>query len=60
MSQPLAILSRDHSLWEAKTQMEQMQVRRLVVTEEKGALKGLVTQSSLLQALNLKEINAKN
>ncbi|AFZ45080.1 multi-sensor hybrid histidine kinase [Halothece sp. PCC 7418] len=56
MSQPLQLLSPDQSLWEAKVKMDQLRVRRLVVVGESGELKGIVTQTSLLQALDPKEI----
>ncbi|MDR9403884.1 MAG: CBS domain-containing protein, partial [Halothece sp. Uz-M2-17] len=56
MSQPLQLLAPDQSLWEAKVKMDQLRVRRLVVAGENGELKGIVTQTSLLQALDPKEI----
>lgn len=57
MSQPLISLSIEDSLWEAKMRMDQLQVRRLVVVGQNEELKGIITQSSLLQALDPREMN---
>jgi two-component system NtrC family sensor kinase len=56
MSSPLFCLSASDSLWVAHQEMQQRHVRRLVVTGEQGELLGLVSQTSLLQALDPKEM----
>ncbi|MBE9041387.1 CBS domain-containing protein, partial [Oscillatoriales cyanobacterium LEGE 11467] len=52
MSAPLVCLSPMDSLWTVQQQMQQLRVRRLVVTGTQGELRGIVTQTSLLQALD--------
>ena len=52
MSAPLVCLSPIDSLWTVQQQMQQLRVRRLVVTGAQGELRGIITQSSMLQALN--------
>ena len=56
MSTPLFLVSPEDSLWSAHRQMEQLRVRRLIVAGKQGELKGIITQKSLLQALDPKEI----
>lgn len=57
MSTPLFPVQPDVSLWDAHQLMRQHRFRRLVVTDETGALLGIVTQSTLIQALNPVDIN---
>lgn len=57
MSAPLFCMRPEDSLWSAHVQMQQRCVRRLVVTQPNGALVGIVTQTSILQALNPLELN---
>ncbi len=52
MSQPLFCLKSSESLWTAYQQMEQQNIRRLVITGEQGELIGLLTQSHLIQPLD--------
>ncbi|MDY6937556.1 MAG: diguanylate cyclase [Cyanobacteriota bacterium] len=52
MSAPLVCLNPTDSLWDVQQQMQQLRVRRLVVVGARGELQGLVTQTSLLQALD--------
>lgn len=52
MSTPLFLAKPEDSLWEVQQQMEQHLLRRLVVAGEQGELLGVVTQSSLLRAIN--------
>ncbi|NEP01474.1 MAG: PAS domain S-box protein [Symploca sp. SIO2E9] len=56
MSAPLLPIKLRDSLWVAHEQMKQHYVRRLVVCGEQGELVGLITQSSILQALEPAEI----
>ncbi len=56
MSTPLFSVSPFDSLWSAHQQMQQRRVRRLIVAEEGGKLKGIITQNSLLQALEPQEM----
>ena len=56
MSTPLFSVSPKDSLWSAHQQMQQHRVRRLIVTGEQGEVKGIITQKSLLQALEPQEM----
>ncbi|MBE7383231.1 MAG: EAL domain-containing protein [Leptolyngbya sp. SIO1E4] len=56
MSTPLRCLSSQDSLWKAHQTMEQMRVRRLVVTNDHGALAGILTQTNILAALDPAEM----
>ncbi len=47
---------KDDSLWVVQQIMEQHLIRHLVVTGEKGELLGIITQTSILQALNPLEL----
>lgn len=52
MSTPLVCLSPQDDLWATHQKMRQMRVRRLVVTDDACRLIGIVTQTSLLSALD--------
>jgi CBS domain-containing protein len=52
MSTPLFVLSPDDSLWTAHQEMEQRQVRRLVVSWNWGKKLGIVTQTSILRVFD--------
>ena len=52
MSQPLFLVKPEDSLWSVHQHMQKRHVRRLVVAGRLGELKGVITQSSLLQLLN--------
>ncbi|MDA0267022.1 MAG: PAS domain S-box protein [Cyanobacteria bacterium] len=52
MSTPLVCLQPKDTLWAAHQTMSRMHVRRLVVTDEQGLLAGIVTQTSVLAALD--------
>jgi PAS domain S-box-containing protein len=52
MSTPIFAVRSDDSLWIVQQIMEQRSIRRLAVTGELGELLGIVTQTSLLQALS--------
>jgi CBS domain-containing protein len=52
MSTPLFVLSPEDSLWTAHQEMEQRQVRRLVVSWNWGKSLGIVTQTSLLRVFD--------
>ena len=56
MSTPVFSVHPEDSLWDVQTIMKERGIRRLVVTGLQGELLGIVTQSSLLQALNSLEI----
>ncbi|ABA24298.1 multi-sensor hybrid histidine kinase [Trichormus variabilis ATCC 29413] len=56
MSTPIFAVRPDYSLRFVQQIMEQRLIRRLAVTGEQGELLGIVTQSSLLQALNPLEV----
>jgi CBS domain-containing protein len=52
MSTPLFVLSPEDSLWTAHQEMEQRQVRRLVVSWDWGEQLGIVTQTSILRVFD--------
>jgi PAS domain S-box-containing protein len=52
MSSPVFCLRPANSLWSAQQMMQSKNIRRLVVTNEQGALQGILTQSNLLQLLD--------
>ncbi|WP_017715958.1 CBS domain-containing protein [Kamptonema formosum] len=56
MSSPLFCLTPEDSLWFAHEEMQRRHVRRIVVTGTQGELLGIVSQTSLLQALDPKEM----
>ncbi|MCW6052149.1 PAS domain S-box protein [Lyngbya sp. CCAP 1446/10] len=56
MSTPICAVKPDDSLWNVQQIMDQRLIRRLAVTGEQGELLGIVTQTSLLQALNPLEL----
>ena len=58
MSFPLIPLQVKATLWQAHQFMQQHRIRRLVVVDEGGYLAGIVTQSTLLQALDPIEMQA--
>ncbi|MFB2898521.1 PAS domain S-box protein [Aerosakkonemataceae cyanobacterium BLCC-F50] len=52
MSTPLLPISPEDSLLQAYQLMNRHRIRRLVVCDEKGSLLGILTQRSILQAMN--------
>ena len=58
MSFPVLQLQIKATLWQAHQFMQQHRIRRLVVVDEGGYLAGIVTQSTLLQALDPIEMQA--
>lgn len=58
MSCPLLPVDINATLWQAHRMLEQHCIRRLVVVDEAGYLAGLVTQSTLLYALDPVEMYA--
>lgn len=58
MSHPLCLIDANASLWEAHQAMKQRKIRRLVIINEQGYLTGLVTQTTILKAIDLNEIHA--
>ncbi|MBD1939427.1 CBS domain-containing protein [Microcoleus sp. FACHB-68] len=56
MSSPLFCLNPSDSLWLAHQEMQRLHVRRMVVVGNQGELVGIVSQTSLLQALDPKEM----
>lgn len=56
MSSPLECLTVDDTLWQAQQTMQKLRVRRLVVTNAQGSLQGILTQSSMLSVLNVKDM----
>ncbi len=56
MSTPLFTVHPSDSLWSVHQKMRQYMIRSLVVTTEAGKLRGVITESSLLQALDSREM----
>ncbi|MEM7594084.1 MAG: CBS domain-containing protein, partial [Cyanobacteria bacterium P01_A01_bin.83] len=58
MSTPLYLTKPEDSLWQVIQVMNRHLLRRLVVTGEQGELLGVVSQGSLLRAINLKDLQS--
>jgi PAS domain S-box-containing protein len=58
MSSPLFCLQPTASLWTAQQIMQTKNIRRLVITNDRGELAGILTQSNLLQLLDPLEMLA--
>src|SRR5919202_3777915 len=56
MSRPLLPIHPSDSLWQANQLMQEHSIRRLVVVDDDGYLAGIITQSSILQALDPVEL----
>ncbi|MDB9313798.1 PAS domain S-box protein [Spirulina sp. CS-785/01] len=56
MSTPLLTVHPSDSLWTVQQVMEQRFIRRIVVTDKQGELRGIITQTNLLQVLNPLEL----
>ncbi len=56
MSSPVFSVDPDISLWSTHNVMQERQINRLVVADEQGRLQGIVTQTTLLNALDPLEI----
>ncbi|HIK29789.1 MAG TPA: CBS domain-containing protein [Oscillatoriales cyanobacterium M59_W2019_021] len=59
MSTPLWLLQPDATLWEAHQLMQRHNIRRLVVADDAGILAGIVTQSTLLAAIDPADLNVR-
>ncbi|MDY7003502.1 MAG: response regulator [Cyanobacteriota bacterium] len=57
MSKPVLTVKPETSLWTVQQIMEEHNIRRLVVTGEQGELLGIVTQTSVLQAISPPELS---
>lgn len=58
MSYPLLPIENNANLWQAHQIMQEKRIRRLVVINKSGYLAGIITQSTLLHALDPVEIYA--
>ena len=58
MSTPLVCLQPESTLWEAHQKMQQMRVKRLLVANNQGTLAGILTQTSVLSALDPVEMHS--
>jgi signal transduction histidine kinase len=58
MSCPLLPVKLSATLWEAHDIMQHHKIRRLVVVDDAGYLAGIITQSTLLEAINPLEMHA--
>jgi PAS domain S-box-containing protein len=56
MSSPLFCLQSTDSLWSAQQIMQTKNIRRLVITNDRDELQGILTQSNLLQLLDPSEM----
>ncbi|HEY9653775.1 MAG TPA: CBS domain-containing protein, partial [Coleofasciculaceae cyanobacterium] len=56
MSNPLLPIQPGDTLWQANQLMQEREIRRLVVVDEAGYLAGIITQSSILHALDPVEL----
>ncbi|MBE9040139.1 CBS domain-containing protein [Oscillatoriales cyanobacterium LEGE 11467] len=58
MSSPLMPVQKNTPLWEAHQIMQNQRIRRLVVVDEAGYLAGIITQTTLLEAINPVDLNS--
>ncbi|MGK7937351.1 MAG: CBS domain-containing protein [Xenococcaceae cyanobacterium] len=56
MSTPLFLVNPEDSLWSIHEQMQQRRVRRLLVAGSRGELRGIITQTNLLQLFDPTEM----
>ncbi|MGY6528332.1 MAG: CBS domain-containing protein [Cyanobacterium sp.] len=56
MTQPLKVIVKNSSLWDAHKLMEEKGFRRLVVVNKEGYLQGIITQSSVLEGIDPREL----
>ncbi|NJM17325.1 MAG: PAS domain S-box protein [Richelia sp. SM1_7_0] len=56
MSSLLCLVNAEESLWAVHQKMHQYRVRRLVIAGQAGELRGIITETSLLQALDPTEM----
>ena len=52
MSSPLLTLSPRHTLWDAHHFLQTRRIRRVAIVDEEGLLRGIVTQTGILQPLS--------
>ncbi|MCU0523763.1 MAG: PAS domain S-box protein [Elainella sp. Prado103] len=52
MSTPLSMIDAQANLWEAQQRMQQLRVRRLVVSDRQYGLRGIITQTDILRVIN--------
>ncbi|MBD2664655.1 multi-sensor hybrid histidine kinase [Richelia sinica FACHB-800] len=57
MSSPLFLVHQDDSLWNTNQEMQRQQVRRFVVVDDQGYLAGIITQTNILQSVDIYELN---
>jgi signal transduction histidine kinase/CBS domain-containing protein/ActR/RegA family two-component response regulator len=58
MTKPLMVISEDECLWNAHQIMENNHLRRLVVVNHFGDLTGIITQSSVLEGIDPRELQS--
>ncbi|MTF37420.1 PAS domain S-box protein [Cyanobacterium aponinum] len=56
MTQPLTMIKKEKSLWDAHLIMSEYGFRRLVVVDDEGDLQGIITQSSILEGIDPREL----
>lgn len=56
MTKPLKVINTTSSLWDAHKLMEKKGFRRLVVVDTQGYLQGIITQSSVLEGIDPREL----
>ncbi|MBD2296759.1 PAS domain S-box protein [Anabaena sphaerica FACHB-251] len=57
MSYPLFLVNPDDSLWETYQVIQQQNIRRFVVANNQGYLAGILTQTNILQAVDIKGLH---
>lgn len=58
MTKPLIVISEDECLWNAHQIMQNNHLRRLVVVNDLGDLTGIITQSSVLEGIDPRELQS--
>ncbi|MBD2692246.1 PAS domain-containing protein [Anabaena catenula] len=56
MSSPLFLVNPDDSLWNTHQAMQHHKIRRFVVANNEGYLVGILTQTGILQSVDVKEL----
>jgi PAS domain S-box-containing protein len=56
MSSPLFLVNPDDSLWNTHQAMQQHKIRRFVVANNEGYLVGILTETGILQSVDIKEL----
>ncbi|WP_016952889.1 CBS domain-containing protein [Anabaena sp. PCC 7108] len=57
MSSPLLLVNPNDSLWDTHQAMQEQKIRRFVVANDEGYLVGILTQTGILESVDVKELH---